>query len=231
MGASEGTYEKVLELLGDIKGKKILDCGCGKGRFSEIMSEKGAKIYCCDMDEEQFLAKNIPFKSGDLNKKIPYSSSFFDRIVSIEVVEHLENPHNFIREIKRILKFGGEAIITTPNIENIKSRLQFFFKGDFHWFHKSEFGKKGSRHINPIYFKEIEYGINREGLKIVRLDTNRHNGYTFYIDQKSGALKKYVYNFINLIFDLFYNAISVFAYAEKKILKTADIVVIKIKKE
>ena len=35
MGASKGTHEKVLELLGDIKGEKVLDCGAGKGSFTE----------------------------------------------------------------------------------------------------------------------------------------------------------------------------------------------------
>ncbi len=230
MGASEGTYERVLELLGDIRNKSILDCGAGKGRISELLKNKGAKIEACDINKEQFAPKDIKFKQTDLNKKFPYGNSKFDIIISVEVLEHLENPHHFFSEISRILKKSGRAIITTPNISNIKSRLQFLFKGNLHWFQDTEFGEQGSNHINPIYFKELIFILNKNNLKLVELTTNRNTGYTLYYSKKDWIIKRFIYLIANFFSDVIYRILSLFMHTEDKKLKTADILIIHIKK-
>jgi 2-polyprenyl-3-methyl-5-hydroxy-6-metoxy-1,4-benzoquinol methylase len=230
MGASKRTYEKVLSLLGDINGKLILDCGAGKGKFSETLKNKGAIVEACDIDKKQFLSKSIKFTEADLNKKLPYEDSRFDIIISIEVLEHLENPSHFLTEIKRILKKGGKAIITTPNISNIKSRLQFLFKGNLHWFNEAEFGYSGSNHINPIYYKEILFILKKNNLELVELATNRNRNYTFYVSNTDTILKKTICFIANLLCDTFYRILSFFLYSEEKKLKTADILIFGIRK-
>lgn len=230
MGASKGTYEKVLTLLGDINGKLVLDCGAGKGKLSETLKNKGAMVEACDINKKQFLSKNIKFTEADLNKKLPYKDSRFDIIISIEVLEHLENPSHFLTEIKRILKRGGKAIITTPNISNIKSRLQFLFKGNLHWFHESEFGYNGSNHINPIYYKEFIFILKKNNLELVKLSTNRNSNYTFYISKKNNIIKKIIYIIGNLLCDIFYRILSFFLSSEEEKLKTADILIFYIRK-
>jgi len=230
MGASKGTYEKVLNLLGDINGKLILDCGAGRGKFSETLKDKGAIVEACDINKKQFISKNIKFTEADLNKKLPYKDSGFDMIISIEVLEHLENPSHFIAEIKRILKKGGKAVITTPNISNIKSRLQFLFKGDLHWFNEAEFGYSGSNHINPIYYKEILFILKKNNLELFELATNRDENYTFYMSNTDTILKKTIYFIGNLLCDTIYRILSLFLYSEEKKLKTADILILSIRK-
>ena len=98
MGASDGTYNRVLGLLGEVKNKLILDCGAGKGKLSELLKNKGAKVEACDIDKKHFFPKGIKFKQVDLNKKLPYEDSRFYIIISVEVLEHLENPSHFLRE-------------------------------------------------------------------------------------------------------------------------------------
>ena len=67
----------------------------------------------------------------DLNMAIPNHDNRFDVIVAAEVVEHLENPRFMIREIFRLLRPGGTAIVSTPNNESWRSLLSLFFRGNF----------------------------------------------------------------------------------------------------
>lgn len=89
------------------------------------MSENKKEVYACDISENaiNFLnkkikeknIKNIKIKLQNLNDKLNYKENMFDCVISGEVLEHLENPSKFLKEIKRILKNNGKLIITTPN--------------------------------------------------------------------------------------------------------------------
>ena len=60
---------------------------------------------------------------------MPFKSGRFDAINLVEVIEHIENQPQLIRELARVLKADGVVLITTPNILNILSRLRFLFTG------------------------------------------------------------------------------------------------------
>ncbi|MFN6992331.1 MAG: methyltransferase domain-containing protein, partial [Fervidobacterium sp.] len=59
----------------------------------------------------------------DLNKSFPLKNESFDTVVSMDVIEHLYDVDNFLSEIYRILKNGGKAIISTPNLISWRNRL------------------------------------------------------------------------------------------------------------
>jgi SAM-dependent methyltransferase len=59
--------------------------------------------------------------------------------VSLEVIEHLENPRKFVREIARILKVNGRCLITTPNQISLSSILCLLLKGQFQQFQDSSY--------------------------------------------------------------------------------------------
>ena len=66
----------------------------------------------------------------DLNKgSLPDADDTYDLITSTEVIEHLENDHTILREATRILRKGGQLIITKPSILNLKSRIGYFRSG------------------------------------------------------------------------------------------------------
>lgn len=230
MGASKGTHEKVLELLGDINGENVLDCGAGKGSFTEQLVNKDGKVYACDIDPSRFRLK-IPFKKANFNNNIPFKNSFFDKIVSIEVIEHLENPAIFIKELSRVIKKNGQLIITTPNIQNVKSKFRFLFKSEFHWFQENEFGNKGSRHIHPLYWREIIFLLGKYNLKIDKITANRTFGYTFYYTDKDNLFKKFSYVVLNFVSDMSYRILSVFMFPKNKSLLLGDILIIKATKK
>ena len=230
MGASKGTHEKVLDLLGDIKNEKVLDCGAGKGSFARKLIKKNAKVYACDIDSRIFKLK-IPFKRSDFNNKVPFNTSFFDKIVSIEVIEHLENPAIFIKELNRVLRKNGQLVLTTPNIQNAKSKLQFLFKSEFHWFQENEFGIQGSQHIHPLYWREIIFLLEKYGFKVDEITTNRAWGYTFYYANEDSLFKKINYKTFNFISDMLYRILSIFMIPKDKPLLFGDILIIKATKK
>lgn len=105
----------------------VLELGCGEGRGVEQII-KNAETYLGldkidsvirDLQDRystaQFMQSHFP--------PIPISGEGeFDRIISFQVIEHIENDRLFLREIYRLLKKGGYAIITTPNIKLSLSR-------------------------------------------------------------------------------------------------------------
>ncbi|MBI2076003.1 MAG: class I SAM-dependent methyltransferase [Candidatus Aenigmarchaeota archaeon] len=111
--------EKVIGLF-DRHDGKILDVGCGDGLISGLIGKKtGAKMYGVDVADEAVRIsrkRGIDAKIFDVNKKIPFRSSYFDAVYCGEVLEHVFDVDNLIDEIKRVLKPRGYAVITVPNI-------------------------------------------------------------------------------------------------------------------
>lgn len=134
---------------------KILDVGAGTGAFIERISKYGGIYSAIEIDEKSFNLNGIKLYKLDLNNDFAKEiDEKFDIIIAIEIIEHIENPHHFIRQLKKILARSGIIIITTPNPENIPSRLKFLFKGNirgFEWFMTKNSNKHEMQHISPIF--------------------------------------------------------------------------------
>lgn len=135
----------------DWKGN-ALDLGCGKGDWSEILflSKKFQMIECMDLfDGRVGMSKNLKFHSTDLaNQKFPVDNEQYDFIFAIEVLEHIENPRHFLREVYRILKPNGRFIMSTPSVDSLRSKISYLLRGYFPPFCEHDY--KGSGHISPI---------------------------------------------------------------------------------
>lgn len=175
-----GTQERVLSILQTMPPGKLLDAPAGEGALSQRLRQSH-NVIPVDIDEKYFRLTGLPFKRVDLNKPLPFDGSSFDYVVSIEGIEHLENPFLCIREFSRVLKAGGSLILTTPNIMSVKSRTRFLFYS-YHDFFR--FIKPGENfrhnlpeyeheHINPMTLMELRYAMQKSGLSIVRILTNR----------------------------------------------------------
>jgi ubiquinone/menaquinone biosynthesis C-methylase UbiE len=105
----------------------VLEVGCGEGRGISLLTETARSFTAVDkikavMDDLQkqhpagrFISMNIPPLAG-----IPDNS--FDLVVTFQVIEHIQDDHLFLKEIHRVLKPGGTALITTPNRKMSLSR-------------------------------------------------------------------------------------------------------------
>lgn len=182
------TNDKVFELVSSSisKESKILDLGAGAGHLSRRVFNfltknkfSSKNLVAADFFKESFQANEITFKQADFNKKLPFSNSSFDIIYSIEVIEHLRCPYDFLDECYRILKPNGILIISTPNILSLQSRLSFFITG-FNELYKTPSIKPENAgrlcgHIMPLNLAYYDYGLRRSGFGLMKLYCDKVN--------------------------------------------------------
>jgi ubiquinone/menaquinone biosynthesis C-methylase UbiE len=104
-------------LLGE--GGEILDVGCGTGHLAGELMRRGYAACGIDLSDAmvEYSRKNYgadQFRVGDI-ENIPYPAHTFDGIMCLGVMEYLDQDEAALREIWRVLKPGGHAVITTPN--------------------------------------------------------------------------------------------------------------------
>lgn len=106
-------------------GLKHLDIGAGAGQLVDMFKrEFSASSWVCDYTDKLMRTPGQRVDIANLNSEgLPYDSNHFDIVTATEVVEHLEHYRETLREIYRVLRPGGFAVISTPNILNLKSRL------------------------------------------------------------------------------------------------------------
>lgn len=122
--------------LGDIKGKNVLDIGCGSGEYALVMAQMGAFVSGQDISREKvnealrLMAENgikSEIKVGDATKLL-FDDNSFDAVFSADFFEHINsNQKNLvIAEAFRVLKPGGILTIKTPNLDYC--RMSVFLK-------------------------------------------------------------------------------------------------------
>lgn len=132
---------------------RALDLGCGDGYWSEKLKARGYVVTAIDqfreypnVDSDYEYSEMIPINA---NKPLPFADNYFDLIWCSEVIEHLVNLHITIDEIQRILKPGGQVIITTPNSF---FWLHYFFK--FFGLTNADWQNEG--HVNFFHINDIK---------------------------------------------------------------------------
>jgi len=101
------------------KGSKILDVGCGTGHLAAELARRGYDTWGTDLsqgmvDYAREHYNRDRFQVADI-EKIPFPDNFFDGIVCLGVMEYLVTDVNALREMWRVLKPGGHAVVTTPS--------------------------------------------------------------------------------------------------------------------
>lgn len=105
----------------------ILEIGCGEGRGVEQLAPLGKSYTAIDKIGEvvNSLKKRYPgyqFYQANIPPVSDLKDESYDLIVTFQVIEHIKNDRLFLREINRLLREGGKALITTPNIKMSLSR-------------------------------------------------------------------------------------------------------------
>lgn len=170
-------YPKVLSLLPDDRSIRILDVGAGEGYLCKILKEQGYEyVEACDVLEDNFKVPDAPFHKAEFTDSIPLPDASYDCILSIEVLEHVENHFRFMKEVLRITRKGGLVILTTPNVLSIPSRWHFFLYGYTDCVPRPLDPTREHyymQHINPISLPEIMFLLERFGGELVNVTTNR----------------------------------------------------------
>jgi len=106
-----------------VKGIKILDAGSGNGGLSIALSEAGANVTGVDVEKELVEISRRNASSRNLSPEfvlydgniLPFVENSFDMAISVSVLEHVDNPVNFLKEIYRVLKPGEIFYLAFPN--------------------------------------------------------------------------------------------------------------------
>ncbi|MFA0962356.1 class I SAM-dependent methyltransferase [Roseivirga sp. BDSF3-8] len=105
----------------------LLEVGCGEGRGVELLSPKVRTYTALDKITtliERLSKKydNVSFRQAVVPPFTGIEDNAYDRVVSFQVIEHIKDDRRFLEEIYRVLKPGGFAIISTPNIRQTLTR-------------------------------------------------------------------------------------------------------------
>jgi len=116
-------------LLGIKDGERVLDVGCGGGRHSwEACRETDCLVYAMDIDEGELSNARVILQAMDRQGEtrgkwvlikanttsLPFPDAAFDRIICSEVLEHVPDDHQGLREMVRVLKDDGAVAISVP---------------------------------------------------------------------------------------------------------------------
>jgi ubiquinone/menaquinone biosynthesis C-methylase UbiE len=115
----DGRVTATVGALGTVDGKRVLDVGCGKGRFMRAIKYYNPGVRIEGTDLSAALLKDVPDifprREGSM-LNLPYKDGEFDAVYSVEALEHCVFPENAIREMCRVLKPGGKIVIVDKDI-------------------------------------------------------------------------------------------------------------------
>ncbi len=106
------------------RGDTVLDVGCGDAPFSRFCATQGAHVLFTDIDRTKVSAtRNALKKTPSLRTSsfvsncdaLPLESGTVDKVISLEVIEHVDNPKRFLAELVRVARPGALFLITAPD--------------------------------------------------------------------------------------------------------------------
>jgi ubiquinone biosynthesis O-methyltransferase len=109
----------ILELVGDVRGRRILDVGCGDGEFALELTRRGANVTGIDASPAMIGAAralaartktSTSFHVG-LAERLPFEAERFDIVTAIAILCFVEEPAPVLREIARVLRPSGRLVI------------------------------------------------------------------------------------------------------------------------
>lgn len=146
-----------MKLAGNARGKKILDIGCATGYLGRHLKEAGNKVVGIEIsapaaEEARKVLDDVHV--FDIDNKWPTIEVEFDLAIAAETLEHVFDPSRVLKEIRQILVFGGELIITVPNFLTWTNRIKFLF-GQFKYADQGAFDFGHIRFFTYSYLRQI----------------------------------------------------------------------------
>jgi 2-polyprenyl-3-methyl-5-hydroxy-6-metoxy-1,4-benzoquinol methylase len=120
--------------INHIKKKDIvLDIGCNNGQHTIRIAKHCHKIYGIDKDKRGIVLaeseiarnklKNIIILNHDIEKTLPFKAKMFDKVILLDVLEHIHKRKQLLKEIKRILMKNGLLLLSVPNSQTSWKKL------------------------------------------------------------------------------------------------------------
>jgi SAM-dependent methyltransferase len=174
---SAKVHERSMELLlrHCPQPARVIDVGAGSGAFSKRLLNHGYNVEAIEIRPDAFQVPDVPVHALDLQRdwaeELPQQ---VDGLVTLEVFEHLENPWHFARQCAAALRPGGVLVMSTPNIESSRSRIEFLLRAEFRFFGEQAYRKVG--HVTSMTTQQIGWCFGQAGLEFVERSYCRHKG-------------------------------------------------------
>jgi 2-polyprenyl-3-methyl-5-hydroxy-6-metoxy-1,4-benzoquinol methylase len=174
MRCAPGTHEAAGELIRRHVDRhaRVLDLASGTGAFLTRLSDMGfADLSAVELNVEGFAVEGITPRAVDLNQDFAgeWSGSQFGLVTAIEIIEHLDSPRHFLRNIRELLSEGGHLLLTTPNVSHWLGRLRFAMSGELRQFQRHDYDYQ--RHISPITDVQMRLMFEELGFELVESTT------------------------------------------------------------
>ncbi len=114
---------KIIDIVRAAEPQRTLDIGCGRGFLLEQLAARGL-TGLTGMDVFDDVPEGpFDYVRGDVTKTLPLPDAAFEVVVAGEIIEHVPNPDDLVREIRRVLVPGGTLVISTPNLVSWANRI------------------------------------------------------------------------------------------------------------
>jgi len=171
------------ELLGIAAGERVLDVGCGEGRHA-CRAYELAECCVCALDIDQANAVKTNYLLGLMDEegrsggshlvlrgdalRLPFRDTHFDRVICSEVLEHVPDDRQAVRELTRVLKDDGTLAVSVPT----------YFSETVYWRLSRKYHHQPGGHIRKYRLRELAELLREHGLLVFA--TRRKHGLHFF---------------------------------------------------
>ncbi|MGA2214952.1 MAG: class I SAM-dependent methyltransferase [Bryobacteraceae bacterium] len=147
----------ILEYFGDLNAKRVLDAGCGKGRFARILVERYPRASIAGLDLAEAMLRHVPARVGACAGSItalPFATGAFHCAYATESLEHAVDIPAAVAELCRVVSPGGRIVIIDKNSQHWgRLKTPEWEK----WFGRKELEKLLRRHCAKVSSRPISY--------------------------------------------------------------------------
>ena len=150
-------------------GQEVLDVGCGKAILAAELKKNGNRVTGIDVLPEvsaegvleEYFSADLDSGIGEVIQKL--KGKRFDRVLLLDVLEHLRHPEQILQQCHEVVKWDGNLIVSVPNVANITVRLMLL-AGEFNY---TERGILDKTHLWFFTRKTARRFMERNGYKIL----------------------------------------------------------------